>query len=1146
MPRDRAHSDRFPSFDGACGSCAAFGAGLLALATTLAGSASAECTLSASDAARVTQLEDAVERHVTTARFDSASVAAEEIETLWSRADVAGMPCGPAIEWRWEHDAYRTVAGLDAPDRERFARSSGELRHAIALQRGSHTDSAVVIFESIASLYSRTLGPGHPWTAQVDGRLALALHADRRPDEALPIAYRYLDGLVSAYGEEHVEVAKAEYNVARIERALGHFPDAEALLRSSLARRERLFGADGAGVVVALTALADVLKELGRYAEAAPLARRSVAIRRAEYGDDHPRVATGLNGLGTILEALGEYREAERAYREALAIREASLAAEDPGIAYVLRNLAITLQRQGRFTEAAALLARSISIAEAAWGRDDDRVARHVRSLALVYAALGDHERAEALDREVIATLRRALGDEHPEVAKTLLNLVDALVPQRRHAEAMTVLDEAIEIGRRPNASRVHLATSLMMKGVLLRRDHRLDEAEVAVEEALGILREQVDADHPLVAQTLESLGGLARARGDYRTALTFLTQATEARRARLGPEHQRVASGLLASALCHLGLGEGDAAYRDAAEAEEVARDHLALMSSATSEALALAYADTRTSGLDLMTTLAVEPVTEHGDPPTPSADIARQARVSATWDAIVRSRGLVVDAMAARQRRAFETASDRVRSLVSELADAREQLANLAFTNVDEVEEDVYRRSLAAARSRRREAEEALTREMGAVPGAVADVGLADVRAGLPADGALVAYWRYERADARPDAPREPRIGAFVLAGPDRAPRAIDLGPERAIDDAVRAWRATLVDAATRSDLAGAEDDHRRASRRLAERIWDPIRRDVADAGHVFVVPDGAVLVVNLAALVGPDGRYLVESETPLTTLGVERDLVDAPGESAGGLLLVGDPDYGEALVTVSPGGSATPADRTDAPGFAPLPGTRVEVETIAGLWDAPEDLVVLTGADATEAAFKRAAPRFGLLHVATHGFFLDAGTTRREGLRGAGEIAVASSSSRPRRAPRSPLLRSGLVLAGANARGERDGDADDGILTAEEIAGLDLARVGCVVLSACDTGLGEVRAGEGVFGLRRAFRIAGAHGVVMSLWPVDDTATEAWMRAWYRARLDDRVGMTEAVRVASRSVIRDRRARGESTHPFLWGAFVGVGRE
>jgi CHAT domain-containing protein len=142
------------------------------------------------------------------------------------------------------------------------------------------------------------------------------------------------------------------------------------------------------------------------------------------------------------------------------------------------------------------------------------------------------------------------------------------------------------------------------------------------------------------------------------------------------------------------------------------------------------------------------------------------------------------------------------------------------------------------------------------------------------------------------------------------------------------------------------------------------------------------------------------------------------------------------------------------------------------------------------------------------------------------------------------KSPLLLSGLALAGANRRADASADLDDGVLTAEEIAGLDLSAAEWVVLSACETGAGIVEAGEGVVGLRRAFEIAGAGTLIMSLWSVNDDATREWMEALYETRFVKGLATAEAVRAASLETLARRRERGESTSPFYWAAFVASG--
>jgi CHAT domain-containing protein len=196
-----------------------------------------------------------------------------------------------------------------------------------------------------------------------------------------------------------------------------------------------------------------------------------------------------------------------------------------------------------------------------------------------------------------------------------------------------------------------------------------------------------------------------------------------------------------------------------------------------------------------------------------------------------------------------------------------------------------------------------------------------------------------------------------------------------------------------------------------------------------------------------------------------------------------------------------------------FAPISGSAMEGRAIKSLFP---DAALLTGRRASKAALEQlTAP--SILHIASHGFFLaDVGAS-----------AIAAQN---------PLLRSGLALAGANMP---DGARGDGILTALEAASLDLWGTHLVTLSACDTGVGEVHNGEGVYGLRRAFMLAGAETLVMSLWPVGDAIARDTMVAYY-ARLRTGAGRGDALRQAKLSILR----RPAQRHPYYWAGFIQSG--
>jgi CHAT domain-containing protein len=321
-------------------------------------------------------------------------------------------------------------------------------------------------------------------------------------------------------------------------------------------------------------------------------------------------------------------------------------------------------------------------------------------------------------------------------------------------------------------------------------------------------------------------------------------------------------------------------------------------------------------------------------------------------------------------------------------------------------------------------------------------------------------------------------------------------------------------------------------------------PLARLKAQPGQVLLSPDGALNLVPLSALVDEQGRYLGE-RFALSYLSSGRDLLKLQDTASprSGITVMADPDYGQAG-KIEPSGPARPAlanttaaaanpdadkrsadlDRSGMI-FKPLPGTAGEARLLQQLFKLPAGQVA-TGPAATEARLKRVnGPR--ILHIATHGFFLDdlpqaANAGMSVSRRGAlmGNRRDVESDDGPFAANRrpglgeNPLLRSGLALAGANQRRSEGGE--DGILTAAEAAQLDLEGTQLVVLSACQTGTGDVANGEGVYGLRRALVLAGAQSQLVSLWNVNDTATEKLMGEYYR-RLQKGEGRAQALRSA-----------------------------
>ncbi|HEX6622770.1 MAG TPA: CHAT domain-containing protein, partial [Pyrinomonadaceae bacterium] len=394
---------------------------------------------------------------------------------------------------------------------------------------------------------------------------------------------------------------------------------------------------------------------------------------------------------------------------------------------------------------------------------------------------------------------------------------------------------------------------------------------------------------------------------------------------------------------------------------------------------------------------------------------------------------------------------------------------------------------------------------------------------------------------------------------------PLWVDLGAVESVDGDLARLLAALKCPQTVDDIRKCPSvaEVKRLARAADERVMRPVRKLLGDTRHVFVSPDGALNLLPFAALVDENGKYLVETYS-LTYLTSGRDLLrlQAGAGSREPPLVVADPAYDGARAFPTPTAriqageeSARRSGEMGAMRFRPLPGTAAEAKALGA---ALPGVRVLTRERATEAALKQVtAPR--VLHVATHGFFLpdQPQQTAAEDARG---ITLSGGGGPPVPARvENPLLRSGLALEGANQR--RGAGGEDGILTALEAAALDLWGTKLVVLSACETGVGEVKNGEGVYGLRRALVLAGSESLVMSLWQVSDEATKDLMVSYYK-RLLAGGGRTEALRQVQLEVLRGggRAAGGQGrclfcepgkagaprdlSHPYYWAAFIQSG--
>lgn len=953
--------------------------------------------------------------------------------------------------------------------------------------------------DSAAHAYFAELVRGkHEDSLDVAGGLALLLEAAERQGRTRSEEFARWSERLVRLREDHghpdaLELADAWFYRGGALRAREDYDAALTYMKKSAALFERVKGPASLERAKVLGRMAVVHLRLGERDSARALTERVVAIRTRALGPDHRDVLTQIGMLAQMDLEAGDYASARARFRTVIEGFEKIEGPNSPRVAVNLINASTLSSRLGRLSEARQELERAVRILTDSVGtrRGETQTAR--TNLAIQYMDGGNPAGAERLYREVLATLDSMLTNYHTIRDASIAGLGVACARQGRFAEG----DSLLELAARLQAE--HFAREPWRAGPSLR-------SRADVQLALG----------------------------NGPQALALCERAMDQDLREFGEEHPSVASDLVGRAEARLLLGDPAGAVGDAVRADQIALNHLRINSSTLLERAALDYAAIRARGGTIgLAAIASMP--------------ADTAMVAPVWDAQIRARGVVLNEIALR-RIAVESSGDSIVAGLQHLSVVRHRELAQCFARGAEDSLEGFRQAMQVAQQACDSVDAALAEHSARFRStrAGAEVGLVDVRRALPGGAALLAFVRGgSTADGIRTRTRSlgEQYFAFQLR-PDGSVRALPLGRVAWIDSLVRDWRVAIDQRITHPGSASTRARLLRAGQDLRRAIWDPVSSGLEGATTIFIVPDGALSLVHLEALPTRAGRYVVESAAPLHVLSTERALIaaSAPGD-AHGLMAFGGPDFdrGEAPPTSLRAMDRRHALRSAPPdcdllehrGFAALSSAAREAEEVAALWkrarhdsSTPE---LRIGAAATEWAFKTSAPGREAIHLATHGFFLTDSCV--------GAIPGDDAMETP-----SPLLRSGLVLAGANRR-DLPSEQEDGILTSEEIASMDLSGTRLVTLSACDTGVGTVVSGEGVFGLRRAFELAGASGLVMSLWKVRESDARDWMRAFYEAHLAASHDVPAAARLATLKLLRRKRAEGHDD-PTGWAAFVTSG--
>lgn len=795
------------------------------------------------------------------------------------------------------------------------------------------------------------------------------------------------------------------------------------------------------------------------------------------------------------------------------------LVAEDRAVAALIQRL------HGDLAGAIGTTEHAVSVLRAAAPQRSGQLVHTLQSLGQLYLVSGDCERAEAIDREGIAIEETRAGAGGYVVAALYVDLGACLAHDGHFAEAADYQQRALQHYRQivgPEGHKTLVAENDLAASYAYIK--RLDEAATLLRHVIAANERNPASFDSYTLQARFNLAAIDVWQGRFTDAERLYRSyvANAGAHRALGGDYPRIGTEGLAVSLW--AQGRDEEAFREALSFSQyslrIARDAGATLDERHTISLRR-----QQGGNDLSWALAI------------AARTQRPEQVRAIWAMALESRGLAT-AISARRLAVARAATDPRIAAAWDAWKQRDE--SLVQARVAAAHEPSAQTTAALDDAERAydEAERALARSAGGADvGEPTDThaGLREVLATLPGNMALVSYADSDSSQPgdfqRPQDERHGRLYAFV-ATRGTQPKLLDLGPRPAIREATQTWLALLTDRHADAQVRDA------AGAKLRELVWDPVVAH-SPQKRVLVVASPTLNRVPFAALPAKDGRFLVETGYAFHLLDHERDaLAIATKTKMDTLSLIGAPDFG-VDTRLADNGTRGVCSGLRGATFSPLPNAAREIDELDDLWKQQSGVpapTVLTGDNADEAHSRAALHGSRIIHFATHAVYLgDQCNKTADDTRGIKTVETATS-------PEAAQDLSALVLTGANRPAAST--ENDGLLTSEEVATLDLTGTDWAVLSACDTGIGKDVAGEGVFGLRRAFRLAGVHSVVMSLWPVSDAASADWMVALYRARLQQHDSTIDSVQAADLALIKQRRDAGQDPAPYYWAAFVAAG--
>lgn len=796
------------------------------------------------------------------------------------------------------------------------------------------------------------------------------------------------------------------------------------------------------------------------------------------------------SNLGLIYLTQGRTLEAEKLIRFCIERSEQTLTKVSAPYIANLNNLAKLNQLTGKYNESEKEFNEALTLSEKVFGEGKVR-AILLNNKSMLYLTMGRYKEAADLMQSAIVESEKApkkLFYQGFDNRKFQINLafIQQIAGDYANAEkSFLAIEGAFSGGQKKTPEYAGVLNQL---GILYVQMGKMDKVEEILKGSMSVYEKRYSKNNIYYAKVANDLGNFYRINGNYSEAEKILTSALAIREELLGVNHPMYIRSLEDVAILYWKSGKQDKAYTAFKQVMDKSLDFIQNYFPPMSEAEKASYWEITAPRFQRYFNFAIE------------TSVANPKVVTDFYNYHLATKALLLSSTNRIRDAILGSKDKQLTQDYSQWQGNKELLVKLyAYSKAKLKAQNI---DLAQLERETNDLEKKISERSSLFQSGFGNenIQLKDVQRFVGADEAVVDIVRVK--SFKQDFTDDVQYVAFVVRSGTSAPKLIQLENGTQLEGRSMEFYKRAV-------------TNRIADERSYETFWSKIDPEVKGVKTIYFSPDGAFNKLNINTLMSPGDEYLINLYD-FVMLGNSKDLVRLKSRQGQAKLnqafLVGFPDYGTNK-------------------FALLPGTKKEVEGISKLLVAAGYKVTQhLEKKATEESIKDANAQ-GLMHIATHGFFAPEHETRD------GSVFGINSEN----AMNNPLLRSGLLLANITeadpASNVNVTDEENGVLTAYEAMNLNLTGTTLVVLSACETGLGEVKSGEGVYGLQRAFLVAGAETLIMSLWKVDDEATQQLMTNFYTNWLKSG---------NKRTAFKDAQLqlKEKFSEPYFWGAFVMVG--